>query len=221
MRSASSALILILTAMLPAAVSVYAQVQSSGKMYCWKNKSGKTECGDKVPYEDQDAAIKELNKQGVVTGQTEAQTPEERKAREAAEEKRLAEAQSKEEQRRKDKALLDTFSNEQEIDLKRNRDIQLIEANIDTLQGNLTNMAERQNDARTRADQYAKDKRPVPPAIQDELDRISAETAQTNKQILQMRSDIMSINKNYDDLKKRFIELTAPVTAAPKKDSSR
>lgn len=208
MRSACSALIIMLTAILTAADAAYAQPQSAGKMYCWKNKAGKTECGDKVPYEYQDAAIKELNKQGVVTGRTEALTPEERKARDTAEEKRLAEAQLKEAQRRKDKALLDTFSNEKEIELKRSRDVQLVEANIETLQGNLKNMGERQNDVRARADQYAKNKRPVPPAIQDEIERLNKERAQTEKQIAQNRREIVLINQRYDELKKRFAELT-------------
>jgi hypothetical protein len=74
--------------------AAYSQGQpppASGKMYCWKNKAGKTECGDKVPYEYQDTAIRELNRQGITTRRTEAMTPEERKAHEAAEEKRLAE----------------------------------------------------------------------------------------------------------------------------------
>ena len=209
MRNVQTALIIMLAVVLPAAGTAYAQSsQGSGKMYCWKNKTGKTECGDKVPYEYQDAAIRELNKQGVVTSRTESSTPEERKAREVAEEKRRVEAAQKEDQRRKDKALLDTFSNEKEIDLKRVRDVQLLESNIDTLQSNLKNMIERQTDARTRADQYAKDKRPVPQPIQDEIDRVNSEKADTERQIAQKRKDIVELNQRYDGLKKRYAELT-------------
>ena len=184
------------------------------KLYCWKNKAGKTECGDKVPYEYQDAAIKEMNKQGVVTGRTEALTPEERKAREEVLAKKKAEDQRREGQRRKDKALLDTFSNEQEIDLKRTRDVQLVESNIETLQGNLKNMAERQIDARARSEQYKKDNRPVPQPILDDIERLNSERAQTERQIALKRREIAALNQRYDELKKRFAELTGVTSTA-------
>jgi hypothetical protein len=42
-----------------------AQEKSSGSIVCWKDKSGKTiGCGDKVPFEYQDNASRELNKRG-------------------------------------------------------------------------------------------------------------------------------------------------------------
>src|SRR5262249_37744290 len=73
--------------------------QPAGKMFCWKNKAGKTECGDKVPVENQDSAIKEINKQGVVVKSTEAVTPEERRAQEDALAKKRLDDQKAQEQR--------------------------------------------------------------------------------------------------------------------------
>ena len=219
MRSSVGAFLVTMTAILLNAVPADSQAQS-GKLFCWKNKAGKTECGDKIPYEYQDAGVKEMNQQGVVTKRTESVSPEERKAREAAEEKRLAEKQKQDEQRRKDKALLDTFSNEKEIDLKRTRDVQLVEANIETLQSNLKNMGERQIDARARADAFAKEKRPVPPAIQDELERIKRDSERTGQQIAQKRKDITALNQRYDEMKKRFAELTGTTASAPPKKAA-
>lgn len=219
MPSARGVVLMVLSAMLAAAspASAQSQSQSSGKMYCWKNKAGKTECGDKVPYEYQDAAIKEMNRQGVVTSRTEALTPEERKAREAAEEKRRAEEERKEAQRRKDRALMDTFSNEKEIDLKRRRDVQLIETTIELLQGNLKNMIERQNDSRARSEQYKKNNRPVPQPILDDIERTNTERARTERQIALKRKEIAALNQRYDELKKRFAELTAEISDSDKK----
>ena len=221
MRDVYTVLTIMLVVALTAANTAYGQsAPGGGKMYCWKNKAGKTECGDKVPYEYQDAAIRELNRQGVVTGRTEALTPEERKARELAEAKKLAEDQRKAEQRRKDKALLDTFSNEKEIDLKRTRDVQLIESNIETLQGNLKNIGERLTDARARVDQYNRNKRPVPQPILDEIDRAIADRLQTERQIAQKRRDIVALNQLYDELKKRYAELTGSTPTSDQKKSA-
>lgn len=213
-------LMVTLAVMLPSGGSAYAQSKSGGKMYCWKNKAGKTECGDAVPYEYQDAQVRELNKQGVVTRRMEAaQTPEERKAREAAEEKRRVELVQIEAQRRKDKALLDTFSNEKEIDLKRVRDVQLLESNIETLESNLKNNGERVADARARLEQHTKAKRPVPQPLLDDIERLNAEKAQADRQIAQKRKEIVSLHQLYDGLKKRYAELvtSAESPAPPRK----
>src|SRR5471030_2153671 len=148
-----------------------AQAQS-GKIVCWKEKSGKTSCGDKVPYEYQDNNTKELNSQGITVKQSDPPlTAEQKKAQQAATDRKQAENQIAEQQHRKDKALLDTFTTANEIDLKRNRDIQLIEANIEAQQTNLKNAIDRQADARSRMEQYKKDNKPVPPSIQDEIGR--------------------------------------------------
>lgn len=208
MRNARVALALALIFSAPAALA-QAGATPTAKLYCWKNKAGKTECGDKVPYEYQDATVKEMNKQGVVTGRTESVSPEERKSREEALAKKQIEDQRREDLRRKDKALLDTFTNVKEIDLKRVRDVQLIESNIDTLQSNLRNMDDRRADTQSRIDQFLKGKRPVPPAFQEDIERVDTEKAQTERLIEQKRNEIVLLNQRYDELKKRFAELTA------------
>ena len=118
--------------------------------------------------------------------------------------------------RRRDKALMDTFSNEKEIDLKRARDVQLIEANIETLQSNMKNMNDRVADTRTRTEPYQKDKRPVPQPLLEEMERLTNDRLQTERQIAQKRKDIAALNQNYDELKKRFIELSGSVNITKK-----
>jgi chromosome segregation ATPase len=203
-----------MVALLVAIGSAHAQ---SGKIVCWKDKAGKTSCGDKVPPEFQDNATKELNKQGITVKQSATPlTPEQKKAQQAEADKKQVENQAATEQRRRDKALLDTFTTVKEIDLKRNRDIQLLESNIEAQQTNLKNANDRQVDARTRIEQYKKENKPVPPAIQDEFDRADANKAKIQAQIAQKRKEIADKNLEYDEMKKRFSELTgtAPAPAA-------
>ena len=47
----SKALVILSAVVFPFAGTAHAQVSKSGNMFCWKTKAGKTECGDKVPYE--------------------------------------------------------------------------------------------------------------------------------------------------------------------------
>ena len=193
-----------------------AHAQATGKIVCWKDKAGKTiGCGDKVPPEYQDNAIRELNKRGVTVNASEpAPTPEQKKAAQAEAERKAAENQVAAEQKRRDKALLDTFTTVKEIDLKRNRDIQLIESNIEAQQTNLKNANDRQADARNRIEQYKKENKPAPVPIQDELERSEAAKVKIQAQIAQKRKEIVDLNQQYDDMKKRFAELTGTAPAA-------
>ena len=182
----------------------------SGKIICWKDKSGKVVgCGDIVPPEYQDSATKELDRRGVTIKQSEAAlTPEQRKAQQAELERKQAEDLKKEVQRRQDRMLLDTYSQEKEIDHDRGRRVQGIESEIESLQINLRSANTRQANARARAEQYKKNKKPVPPEVQDEVDRIEGEKTKIENQIAQKRKDIAALNQKYDEFKKRYSELT-------------
>lgn len=179
------------------------------KIVCWKDKAGKVVgCGDKVPPEYQDNATKELNKRGVVVNQSDASpTVEQKRAHQAELDRKAADEQKAAEQRRKDRALLDTFSTEKEIDLKRNRDTQLIESNIEAQQTNLKNANDRQTDARIRIDQMKKENKPIPAPLQEDYDRAEASKMKIQTQIAAKRKEIADLNVQYDEMKKRFAEL--------------
>jgi len=195
-----------------------AQSKGSGKIVCWKDKTGKTiGCGDAIPPEYQDNASKTLDKQGVTVKNTDAAlTPEQKKA--AQEElERSQEAQRKaEDQRRKDKALLDTFTTPQEIDLKRDRDLQIAQSNLELLQSNVKAADTRLAQAQSRVDGYNKSNKPVPDAVQDELDRATADKTKIDQQIAAKKQEIADITQKYSGLKQRFIQLTGGQPAAKK-----
>ena len=182
---------------------------SQGKIVCWKDKAGKVVgCGDKVPPEYQDNATRELNQRGVVVKQSEAAlTPEQKKAQQAELDRKQAEEQAKTEQRRKDNALLETFGSDKEIDLKRDREVQLLESNIETLQSNLKNANDRQAGSLARIEQAKKTKQPVAQSAQDEFDRVEADKTKIQNQIAQKRKEISELIQKYGEMKKRFIEL--------------
>ena len=186
-----------------------AQPSGGGKIVCWKDKAGKVVgCGDKVPPEFQDNATKELNKRGVTVNQSApALTTDQKRAQQAERDRQTGEELKLAEQRRKDRALLDTFTTVKEIDLKRSRDIQLIESNIEAQQTNLKNANDRQADARIRIDQLKKENKPVPAPLQEDYDSAEASRAKIQNQITQKRRDIADLNRQYDEMKKRFAEL--------------
>jgi hypothetical protein len=206
----------LLIALLFATGVAQAQSKGGGKIICWKDKSGKVVgCGDTVPPEYQDSATKELNQRGVTIRQSDVPlTAEQRKAQQAEAERKQTEAQKREEQRRSDKAILDTFTTEKEIDLKRARDLQQIESTIETLQTNLRNASDRQAEGGARIEQSRKNQKAVPKAVQDEFDRSESDKAKIESQIAQKHKDIAALNQRYDEIKKRFAELTGGTASA-------
>ncbi len=108
------------------------------KMYKWVDEKGEVHYGDTVPPQYANQGREELSKKGTVLKKTEgALTPEQRQAKEAEEAQKKAEQQKALEQKRRDKALLNTYTNEKEIDLTRDRNLKPLDMQIQSLQDDL------------------------------------------------------------------------------------
>jgi hypothetical protein len=196
-------------------------VAQSGKIVCWKDSAGKViGCGDKLPPEYQGNATKELDSRGVTRKQVESveeanlrRMREQEAARLKAEEERKSLGQ-----KRQDTALLETYSNENEIDLKRDRDLQVIDLQIEQLTVALKNTTQRYNEAKARADATEKSKKPVAAAVNEELARLATEKQRFEQSIAAKNKEKDELRARYAEYRKRFTELKAQqIAASPKK----
>jgi chromosome segregation ATPase len=194
------------------------------KIVCWKDKAGKVVgCGDSVPPEYQDNATKELDRRGITRQTTE--TAEERARREAAEKQTAAEkAEEKKrlaEQRRQDQALLNTFTNEKEIDLKRDRDLQVVDGQLTQLRVSHKNAVARQAEVKGRIDAAAKTGKPMTANQKEDLERAQSDMDKAEQSIVIKEKEKEDIRKKYADMRARYTELrsggSAPATTAAKK----
>lgn len=205
-----------------AAAALIASLGTAGdaqaqKIICWKDKSGKTVgCGDKVPPEYQDNATRELDKRGVTRRTTE--TAEERARREAQEKaqatQKAAEAKKLAEQRRQDAALINTFSNEKEIDLKRDRDLQVVDGQITQMRVSHKNASDRYNEVKGRMDGTIKSGKPATETQKEDLARAEAERTRLEQSIAEKEKEKDAIRKRYAEMKERYIALRGGPTAA-------
>jgi hypothetical protein len=206
---------------LPGIVS--AQQSPKGKIVCWKDKAGKViGCGDKVPPEFQESATKELDSRGVTRKTTESATEAtQRKAREQDAAGVKAEQQRKAlDQKRQDMALLETFSNEKEIDLKRDRELGMLDLQIEQLNTALKSAKARYNDAKARSDTAEKNKG-ASAAVKEELARATADKDRLDKSVQAKQTEKDDLRKRYAEYRKRYAELrgspsTQPPVAAKK-----
>jgi len=219
----AAALALVLAAFI--AESAHAQPKGSGKIICWKDKSGKViGCGDKVPPEYEDSATKELDRRGVTRRTTE--TAEEQ-ARRAAEDQRLAKQKAEEkkqldEQRRRDSALLNTYASEKEIDQRRDRELREVDRLLGQFQGLHKAAAARHTDASGRLAAAEKAKKPSA-ALKDEIARAEAGMARLEQSIAGKNKEKEEIRARYAQTRQRYMDLrsgraqSAAAAAAPAK----
>jgi hypothetical protein len=188
------------------------------KIVCWKDKSGKTVgCGDKVPPEYQDSATRELDKRGVTRKTTEsAEEQAKRKAMEKESEKDKVElAKKAAEQKRLDSALVNTYSNEKEIDLRRDRDIATADSQIVQMKVMLKNATDRQKESKGRIDAATKGGKPATDAQKEDLALAEADQRKAEQSIAEKEKEQDDIRKRYADMKARYVELKGGPAAAP------
>lgn len=195
----------------------------SGKIVCWKDKTGKVVgCGDKVPPEYLGSATKELDSQGVTRKRTES--AEEIARRRALERERAAATTTKAKvdrksinQQRQDNALLATYADEKEIDLKRDRDLQVLDLQIEQLTMALKNTRQRHDELKTRAAMVEKNKKPIPSALKDDLARVSQEKERFERSVEGKKKEKEELRLKYAEYRKRYTELRAGQTSAARK----
>ena len=128
---------------------------SAQKLYKWVDENGNVHYGDTVPpqYAEQDRDI--LNKHGVIVGQEEGLKTEEERAEEA----RLAAIEAaarakKEKAARRDQVLLTTYLSVEEIEMLRDRRVDLLEASIKVTEQYLNNLRKRLLKLQSEAGDY-------------------------------------------------------------------
>jgi hypothetical protein len=185
---------------------------------CWKDKSGKTVgCGDKVPPEYQDNASKELDKRGVTRKTNESA---EEHAKRLAKDKDLEKAKVEQdkktaEQKRLDSALIATYSNEKEIDLRRDRDLATIDSQITQMKVMQKNAQDRQKEIKGRIDASTKSGKPPSDVQKEDLARAESDQRKADQGIADKEKEKDEIRTRYTTMRARYVELKSGGSSTP------
>lgn len=180
--------------------------QAANPTYRWVDEQGQVHYGDAIPSQQAGMGHTELDKQGRVLKQaprTRYSAEEQRqRAQEAAqreEQKRQQQAQA-----RHDRALLSTYTSEREIDLTRDRAIELERSAMQSIQLRLDRATSRL--AQINADiERTRRIRGRAPAYMDTLKRDAQnEVIQLSNQILERTQMIDETRQRYDRDKERW-----------------
>lgn len=174
--------------------------------YCCTDDNGRRVCGDIVPVQCQKRAYQEFNAQGVLTRQHEGpMTAEQRARRDAETAHRKVEEEKAAEAQRRDRALMVSYTSAADIDAKRDRMIEEVQASLELAQERLGTALARQTTLQREAEFYRK--KPMPDTLKASLRENDIELAAQQATVEDRRKDIEAIRARFDDEKKRYLSL--------------
>jgi hypothetical protein len=171
------------------------------KIVKWVDSKGVTQYGDKLPASEAGRNNAEMNTQGMVI-----------KRNVITNKSADLQDQQKSEQERKDKILLASYTNAEEIDLAKERNLQLDKAALQALSQQKINATNRIANTTKMADGIKARKKPVPAHLTDELKLSKSEIANIDKQMTHRKSNMAATNARYSEEKARFIVLKQSTT---------
>ena len=173
------------------------------KILKWVDKQGVTHYGDRPPTFEESKSNVELNKQGLVT-----------KKNAPVEQKNEALDLQQQQQDRKDKILLASYTNANEVDLARDRSLEMNKAAMTSLVSQKENIAARIARNTATADGFKKLNKPLPANLDKEFKDALAQSSRIDKQMADRKLEMEQTRKNYAEDKTRYLILKEPVAAS-------
>ena len=181
---------------------------ASAKMYKWVDDKGTTHYGETIPPEYANKDRKMLNKSGVVIKTQDILTPDERKAAEEASAKNNTDAEAARDQRRYDKSLTSTYSSVEEIELSRLRNIQQVEARINSVRSQLKLADENLAGLKKDADTRTKAGKAIPPSLHDDIVETQDRVLRLQQDLDKYKTEKLAVEARFEADKARYRELT-------------
>ncbi|MFH1044708.1 MAG: DUF4124 domain-containing protein [Pseudomonadota bacterium] len=208
--------VVILTTVLALAAAPAAAEQ---RLYKCKDSKGKTYYTQTPPAECLGKEMDELSGQGTVVKKREAAlTPEQLAAREAEEKRKKEEEALAKEEKRKNQALLNTYSNEKDIEDGRQRALKQAEQATKEIEKRIEEAQKRAKNLAAEKEFYAK--KPMPKKLQDDIKNNELDLKGQQDTLAAKKKELGEINAKYDEDKRRYLELTGATpkaAASPKK----
>jgi len=191
------------------ALLIFTAAPALATTYRWVDTKGKVHYGDVMPSQQSGLGHQELDKQGRVVREAPRTvlTPEERRRR--AEETAAHDEHMRrvEDQQRRDRSLLSTYADESEIDLARDRALELEKLTLSGLQSRMDNSAAKLSLANGQLARFRAARVAEPANILQMRDEAQAELAQGGEAMRQREKIMADLKQRFEAEKTRFQEL--------------
>jgi chromosome segregation ATPase len=181
-----------------AAISLNAEA----KLYKWVDKNGTTHYGETIPPEYAGRDTKQLDN-GRITDRKETFDTDKKKSAK----KDTAEDKAAKEARRRDEALLNSFTNEKEIDLSRDRSLLQVEARINSFQTLIKSAQSSLVDLHKEASARTKKGWEIPASLTDDIAAAEARISKLEVDLENSKKESEAVRARFEAEKIRFREL--------------
>jgi archaellum component FlaC len=192
--------------LLPLLLAV-AALPAHAKLYKWVDAQGNVHYTDTLPPDSAGQGNSEVKKSGSVVKR--AESTEEKEKRLAAEKEAAVAKKAAAERARKDRALLATYTSEQEIDLSRDRALEHHNLAIKSAEARLKQLEPRVKDITKKVEAASKGGKPVPAYLKQQYDSALSEVEDAKASISMNQEAMVAVRERYETDKLRFRELTA------------
>jgi len=194
--------ITVLACLLAALCALPVQAQDKGaRMYKCVDAAGKVYYSDKL---NPDCAQgTEFNRQGVIMKKKEVAKPAQPSKADPVE----ATPKNPKDQERRDRALVATYTNEEEIDAARDRSLAIPAQGTKTIESKLEKANGQLTELKKQADALAAQKKPLPAHLLEDVSSSQKEIAALEADLAQRKAQSNAIRAKFEADKQRFREL--------------
>lgn len=202
------------------ALLVLGQSPAWATTYCCKDQNGRLVCGDILPPQCLSRGHQEYNAQGLVSKEVEPPlTPEQRAQKQADEARKKEELRKAAEQVRQDRALLASYTTVEDIDVKRDRTLADLQANLQRAQERHDDAIKQLQQLQQRVKSYGD--KPVSEGLKRNLAKADTDASISRAAVEANKQEIAAAQARFEEQRQRFLELTrkqaddGPAPAAP------
>lgn len=180
----------------------------AANIYKWVDDKGTTHYSETVPPEYANKDRTELDKYGRVIKKEAVLTPEQHRAQEAADTNKRNSDRAVLELKRRDKALNDTYSNVEEIDLARNRTLLQVQTRINNISSQIRITTDNLLALKIEADSHTGAGKTIPPSLKEDILDSQARLVKLQLELEKTKSEKAAVDARFDADKARYKELT-------------
>ena len=180
------------------------------RMYKCQDPSGKVYYSDKLNPECANGS--EMNRQGVVLAKKQVAKP----GQPVQPDTESAQTAAQVEKARRDRALMATYTNDEEIDAARDRSVAIPEQAVRALEAKVEKSNQQLTDLKQKADAIASQKKALPPQLLEDVSATQKELGGIQAEMTQRKAQADAIRAKFNADKQRFRELGGRTTQASK-----
>ena len=177
-------------------------------MYKWVDDQGVVHYSDKAPPDVPSKGETVLDKQGRQVQKIEPPlTPAQLKAKTEEDERQRVLAKAKDDQARRDRALMQSYTSEDEIEIARARAVSTIEAQIKSAQAYTADLTRQQKNIAQQKATYGSN--PIPVELEHQSIAVDSELSRQAILLRQKQEELAMAATKYDTIKQRWREIMA------------